>query len=132
MTDLQIKVLKDFYASINDDNFSASRGILCDDIVRVEPEGYPLAGTFKGIDKLMELMKRARGTWAEGGCTPVDFIEEGKWIIAVVKIHVRLKNETNWIDGEIGDVFTFRDDKIAEFRTIDNKEEALAWAKANP
>jgi len=41
---------------------------------------------------------------------------------------VRLKDKTDWIDGHIVDVFTWRNDKAIQFRTFAEEKEALEWA----
>jgi hypothetical protein len=33
-----------------------------------------------------------------------------------------------WIDGRLGDVYTFRNGKVIQKRTFDDPKEALDWA----
>ncbi len=43
-------------------------------------------------------------------------------------MRVRLKDHTDWVDGRIADVFTFRNGKAIEFRTFADEQQALEWA----
>jgi hypothetical protein len=43
-------------------------------------------------------------------------------------VRVRLKGETTWREGHVGDVFTFRNGKIVQFRTFFDTREALEYA----
>jgi ketosteroid isomerase-like protein len=40
-------------------------------------------------------------------------------------VRVRLKHETEWREGRIADVFTFRNGKAIQFRTFADKRQAL-------
>jgi len=46
-------------------------------------------------------------------------------------VRVRLKDHTEWLDGHIADVFTFRNGKAVQFRTFADERQALEWAGAN-
>ncbi len=35
------------------------------EVVRIEPEGFPTAGTYRGVAEVQEHVTKGRGTWAE-------------------------------------------------------------------
>lgn len=39
-------------------------------------------------------------------------IVAGDRVVALVEVRVRLKDEVEWREGQVGDVFTFRDGKL--------------------
>jgi hypothetical protein len=41
---------------------------------------------------------------------------------------VRLKDQTDWIEGRTADVFTFRNGKAIEFRTFADEQQGLQYA----
>jgi len=71
-----------------------------------------------------------RGTWAEGSCEPERFIvaPDADRIIVLIHVRVRLKHETEWREGRIADVYTFRNGKAIHFRTFADEQQALEWA----
>jgi hypothetical protein len=46
-------------------------------IVRVEFEGFPTAGTYRGHTDMRRHLITGRSTWAEGACEPFDFLLPG-------------------------------------------------------
>lgn len=73
-------------------------------------------------------VSKGRGTWAEGSCEPERFIVAGDRVIVFVYVRVRLKHETEWREGRIADVYTFRNGKAIQFRTFADELQALEWA----
>lgn len=124
----EIELLKRAYAALNRNDIDGFAKDLDPEIERVEFEGSAMAGTFRGIDAVKAHVARGRGTWAEGTCTPEQFVVAGDKVILRVKVHVRLKDKADWITGETGDAWTFRNGKAIGFRTFFAFDEALAWA----
>jgi len=122
------ETLRDAYAALNRNDIEGFLKIFDAEIFRVEFEGSPRAGTFRGIDEVREHVIRGRSTWAEGGCEPQRYIVAGDKVILAVHVRVRLKGETDWLEGDVADGFTFRDGKAIEFRTFAEESDALKWA----
>lgn len=74
-------------------------------------------------------ISKGRGTWAEGSCEPERFIVAGDRVIVFIHVRVRLKHETEWREGRIADVYTFRNGKAIQFRTFADERQALEWAE---
>lgn len=123
-----IEKLKQFFAAINRNDMQAIVRDFDPQIVRVEPEGFPTAGTYRGIQAVQEHVTKGRGTWAEGTCEPEEFFENGDKVVVYLHARVRLKDSTEWIGGRFADGFVFRSGKIVEYRTFGKRAEALEWA----
>lgn len=128
----ETETVKDAYAALNRNDVEGFVAAFDPQIVRIEPDDFPMAGTYNGIDAVKEHVKQGRSTWAEGACEPTWFVVNGDKVIVFLDIHVRLKDQTEWIDGRIADVYTFRNGKATEFRTFGDEREALEYAGVTP
>lgn len=124
----EIEVLKQFFAAINRNDMQGMTKHFDPGIVRIEPGGFPTAGTYRGIAEVQEHVAHGRGTWAEGTCEPEKFWESGDKVVAYVHVRVRLNGATEWIDAPFADGFVFRNAKIIQYHTFAERAEALAWA----
>lgn len=120
--------LEAFFAAINRNDIEAITKDFDPQIVRVEPEGFPSAGTYRGLAEVREHVRKGRGTWAEGSCDVEKFLVNGDKVVAFLHARVRLKGATTWIDGRFADGFAFRDGKIVRYLSFAERAEALAWA----
>lgn len=87
-----------------------------------------MAGAFHGIEAVKVHVNAGRSTWAEGVCEPTQFVTTGDKVVVMCHVGVRLKDHTDWLEGRTGDVFTFREGKIIEFRTFAEEKDALEYA----
>ena len=97
-------------------------------VERVEFAGLPEGGTYRGLEEVTAHVAKARATWAEGGCEPQRFVVAGQRVVVFVHVRVRLKGEAEWREGDVVDVFTFRNGKAVQFRTFADERQALEWA----
>lgn len=118
------------YAALNRGDVPGFVGVFGPDVERVEFEGSPGGGTYRGLAAVTAHVSKARATWAEGGCEPERFVVAGDRLIVSVRVRVRLKHEADWREGRTTDVYTFRDGKAVQFRTFAEEREALEWAGA--
>jgi len=123
-----VDVLTRFFAAINRNDMEAITEDFDPAIVRVEPEGFPTAGTYRGMREVQEHVRQGRGTWAEGTCEPERFLVSGEKVVVYLHALVRLKGKTEWIDGRFADGFVLRRGRIAEYLTFFEREAALRWA----
>ncbi len=124
----EIEVLKQFFAAINRNDMQGITQYFDPQIVRIEPEGFPTSGTYRGIAEAQEHIAKGRGTWAEGTCESEKFLTHGDKVVVYLHVRVRLKDSTDWIDGRFADGFVFRDGKITHYRTYGERLDALKWA----
>ena len=124
----EIEALKLFFAAINRNDMQAISRDFDPEIVRIEPEGFPTAGTYRGIEEIREHVTKGRGTWAEGTCDPEQFLEKGNKVVVYLHAHVRLKSTNEWVGGRFADGFEFRNGKIVRYLSFGKRAEALKWA----
>lgn len=122
------------YAGLNRNDISAFIKNFDSQVVWSEPSEFPGGGTYHGLAAVMEHFTKSRADWAEGTCEPQRFIAAGDKIIVFAHVHVRLKHESEFREGDIADVYTFREGRIISGRVFADRKEALAWAgvKAEP
>jgi ketosteroid isomerase-like protein len=124
----EIEILKQFFAAINRNDMQAITKDFDAEIVRVEPGGFPTAGTYHGIADVQAHIAQGRGTWAEGACEPEKFLVNGDEVVAYVHVRVRLHGASEWIDARFADGFVFRHGRISQYITFAERAQALAWA----
>ena len=124
----EIEVLKQFFAAINRNDMQGMTKYFDPQIVRIEPEGFPTAGTYRGIAEVQANVTKGRGTWAEGTCEPEKFVTKGDKVVVYLHVRVRLKDSPDWLDGRFADGFVFRDGKITQYLSFGERLDALKWA----
>ena len=124
----EIEALHQFFAAINRNDMQAIIKDFDPQIVRIEPEGFPTAGTYRGITEVQEHVAKGRGTWAEGTCQPEKFLVNRDKVVVYLHVRVRLKDSTDWIDGRFADGFVFRNGKIIQYLSFGERVDALRWA----
>ena len=120
--------LEKFFAAINRNDMQAIIEDFDPQIVRIEPEGFPTAGTYRGIAAVQEHVTKGRGTWAEGTCEPEEFFANGDKVVVYLHARVRLKDSTEWVGGRFADGFVFRNGKIIQYLSFGERADALKWA----
>lgn len=124
----ETEMVREAYAALNRNDVAGFVKDFDPEIERVEPADFPGGGIYHGIEAVKAHVAHHRGNWAEGSCEPQRFIVAGDKIVVFVHVRVRLKNESEWREGAVGDVFTFRNGKVIQFRTFFNEQQALEWA----
>lgn len=124
---MSIEALQQLYAALNRGDIEAVLKDFDPEIVWIEPF-QPGGGIYRGLGEIRPHFTQARSNWAEGSCEPERFVAAGDKIVAFLKIHVRLKGETEWREGRHAAAFTFRNGKAVEMRIIEDEQEALEWA----
>lgn len=124
----EIETLKEIYAAINRNDVPAFLAAFDPEIEWTEFAGSPNGGTYRGHAALGALLSKGRGSWAEGTCEPQRFIVAGDKIVVFDYVRVRLKGQTEWLEGPLGAVYTFRNGKAIQARIFSERKDALAWA----
>ena len=124
----EIEILKQFFAAINRNDMPAITQYFDPQIVRIEPEGFPTAGTYRGIAEVQEHVTKGRGTWAEGTCEPEKFLTNGDKVVVYLHVRVRLRDSLDWVEGRFADGFVFRAGKITQYLSFGERRDALKWA----
>jgi ketosteroid isomerase-like protein len=124
----EVEALEQFFAAINRNDMQAITRDFDPLIVRIEPEGFPTAGTYRGISEVQAHVTKGRGTWAEGTCDPERFLVNGDKVVVYLHARVRKRDSAEWIGGRFADGFVFRDGKIVEYLSFGERAAALEWA----
>lgn len=124
----EIEALAQLFAAINRNDMQAITKDFDPQIVRIEPEGFPTSGTYRGIAAVQEQITKGRGTWAEGTCQPEKFLVNKDKVVVYVHVWVRLKDSTEWIDARFADGFVFHNRKITQYLSFGERGDALRWA----
>ena len=126
---VKTEILSEFYAAINRNDMQTIIKDFDPQIVRVEPAGFPTAGTYRGIKDVQEHVGKGRGTWAEGSCDIEELFVNGDKAVVFLYARVRLNNATEWTGGRFADGFMFREGKIIQYLSFGKRAEALKWAE---
>lgn len=124
----EIEVLKQFFAAINRNDMQGMTKDFDPQIVRIEPEGFPTAGTYRGIAEVQAHVAKGRGTWAEGSCEPEKFLTNGDKVVVYLHARVRLQDSPDWVGSRFADGFVLRDGKITQYLSFGERSDALKWA----
>ena len=124
----ETEALEQFFAAINRNDMQAITRDFDPQIMRIEPEDFPTAGTYRGIAEVQEHVTKGRGSWAEGSCDPEKFLVNGDKVVVYLHARVRKKDSTEWIDGRFADGFVFRKGKITQYLSFGERADALEWA----
>lgn len=124
----ETEILEQFFAAINRFDKQAMTKDFDPQIVRIEPDGFSTAGTYRGIAEVQENITKGRGTWAEGTCQPEKFLINGDKVVVYLHAWVRLEGSTEWSGGRFADGFVFHNGKITQYRTFWERADALRWA----
>jgi ketosteroid isomerase-like protein len=73
-------------------------------------------------------LSQSRGNWAEGSCEPERLIVAGENVVVFVHVRVRLKHNTEWHEGRLADVYTFRNGRAIQMHAFADRRQALEWA----
>ncbi|HEY6642209.1 nuclear transport factor 2 family protein [Povalibacter sp.] len=120
--------LEGFFAAVNRNDMQAITDYFDPQIVRIEPEDFPTAGTYRGITEVREHVAKGRATWAEGTCQPEKYLENGDKVVVYLHARVRLKDSTDWVGGRFADGFVFRNGRIVQYLSFGERVDALKWA----
>jgi uncharacterized protein len=124
----ETEALEQFFAAVNRNDMQSITKDFDPQIMRIEPKGFPTAGTYHGVAEVQANVMKGRGTWAEGHCTPEKYWVNGDKVVVYLYAWVRLKGATDWMGGRFADGFMFRKGKIIEYRTFAERMDALNWA----
>jgi uncharacterized protein len=125
---IEVEILRAFFDAINRNDIDGAARHFDPQVVRVEPEGFPTSGTYRGIEQVRVQLANGRGTWAEGTCEPEQILLNGDKAVVYLHAWVRLKGATDWTGGRFADGFVFRGGKITEHLSFGERADALRWA----
>lgn len=118
------EIIQKIYSALNRNDVSTYLSFFDSKVSRFETFG----GRFHGLEELKANFTQGRDNWAEGSCLPEEFSVHGNKVVVFVHVKVRLKDNREWIDGHVTDVFVFQGSKVVEFNSFADRDEASEWA----
>lgn len=126
----ETETLKRAYAGLNRGDIPAFLEAFDAEVEWIEFPEFPGGGTYQGLAAVTAHVSKARMDWAEGTCEPEQFIAAGNKIVVFANVRVRLKHESEWREGRLADVYTFRNGKVIQGRVFADRRKAIEWAEA--
>jgi ketosteroid isomerase-like protein len=83
---------------------------------------WPEAGSSRGLDAMRHMWQGALGAWEDFRAEPLEFIEIGRQVVVLTRIHGRGKGSGAEVMADTGTVWTFDAGKIVRL--------ALYWDSA--
>jgi len=77
----------------------------------------------------MANLSQGRGSWAEGKLRARTVHCRRDKLVVYVYVRVRLRDNTDWIEARLADVYTFRNGKAIQMRHFPDRRQALEWAE---
>jgi ketosteroid isomerase-like protein len=124
----ETEALRGAYAALNRNDIPAMVEAFDPQMEWIEPAEYPGGGIQRGRAAVQAHVPRACDRWAEGRCEPERFVVAGDKIVVFVHVRARLQHETQWREGRLADVYTFRGGKAIQMRSFPDRRQALEWA----
>jgi ketosteroid isomerase-like protein len=123
-----VELLRRFYESFNLGDLDSVLELCTDDVeVYKDPEVVDMvaAQTPRGQDRVAQYLRGWLDSWSEYSARPREFLQSGEDVAALTQLRARGKNSQFEIEGDMADVFTVRDGRIARFRLYIQRTDAL-------
>ena len=124
-----ISQIRAAYAAFNRADFDAAVAALDPKIEWSEPPEFPGGGTYHGREAVKRYLMQSRAGWAEGSSEPEQFIKAGDHIVVFVRARFRSRENNEWREVELADVYLVRKHKIVQMRAFADRQQAMSWAK---
>ncbi len=125
-----ISQIRSAYAAFNRGDFDAAVAVLAPDVEWTEPAEFPGGGTYDGREAVKQYLMQSRAGWVEGSSEPERFIESGDRIVVFVRARFRDKQNPEWHEVQLADVYSIRKGQIVQMRAFADRHQALTWASA--
>jgi ketosteroid isomerase-like protein len=123
-----VKLLRRFYESFNQGDIDAVLE-LCREEVEVykDPEVVEMVSalTPRGQERVAQYLRGWLDSWSDYHARPEKFLQSGEDVAVFTQLRARGKNSQFEIEGEMADVFTVREGRIASLRLYVQRHDAL-------
>jgi ketosteroid isomerase-like protein len=123
-----VELLRRFYESFNQGDLDSVLE-LCTEHVEVykDPEVVEVVSAVvpRGQERVAQYLRGWLDSWSEYNARPEEFLQSGEEVAALTQLRARGKNSQFEIEGDMADVFTVRDGRIARFRLYVRRIDAL-------
>jgi ketosteroid isomerase-like protein len=101
---------------------------MVDEGVEIHDHDTPDQGAYRGRAGAERWLRDWGDAWAEWNIEPEEFIDAGKAVIVVIRMHAKGLGSGVALDRQDALVYRFRDDKIVRTDYYNSKEQALEAA----
>jgi hypothetical protein len=123
-----VQIVKDGYAAFSRGDIQGLLALFAEDIEWIVPgEGFPLAGTFRGLAALADFFQKISETVEFSSVEPREFVAKRDRVLVVCVESARVKATNRAFDGHWVMAFTFRNGKVTNVREYLDTQ---AWARA--
>ena len=123
-----VALLRRFYESFNQGDLDSVLELCTEDVeVYKNPEVVEMVAAFtpRGQERVAQYLRGWLDSWSDYSARPEEFLQSGEEVAALTQARARGKNSQFEIEGEMADVFTLRDGRIARFRLYIERRDAL-------
>ena len=111
------EIIRNLYGAFDRDDLPAVLGVLDRDVVWIEAEGFPYAGSYTGTDAVVQGVLARLGTeWEDFNAVPHQFVAEGDTVVALGEYSGRYKATGKKFSAPFAHVWTLRGGKVVRFR----------------
>jgi ketosteroid isomerase-like protein len=123
-----VELLRRFYESFNQKDLDSVLELCTDDVeVYKDPEVVEMVAAFtpRGQERVAQYLRGWLDSWDDYHARPEEFLQAGEEVAALTQARARGRNSQFEIEGEMADVFTVREGRIARFRLYVQRHTAL-------
>jgi ketosteroid isomerase-like protein len=123
-----VELLRRFYESFNQGDLDSVLELCTEDVeVYTDPEVVEVVSAVvpRGQERVAQYLRGWLDSWSEYNARPEEFLQSGEEVAALTQLRARGKNSQFEIEGDMADVFTVRDGRIARFRLYVRRIDAL-------
>ena len=126
MSNDHVQIVKYFFAAIGSGDMQALLALSAEDIEWIIPgEDWPLAGTYRGLAGLADLLQRSE--MLETSTEPREFVAQGDRVLVVGVATGKIKATNRTFEDHWVFAITVRNGKLTSVREYIDTQ-ALAWA----
>lgn len=131
MSSENVEFLRAVYAEWGRGNFSAGVDRYDPEAVLVQGEGFPEAGTYRGLDGFADYMHTFLDAWEKVTIEAEELVDAGDSVVAAVLQVGVGKGSGASTDFRYFQVWTFREGKVIRLEVIRDRDAALEAAAAS-
>jgi uncharacterized protein len=123
-----VELLRRFYESFNQQDIDAVLELCTEDVeIYKNPEVVEMVSalTPRGQERVAQYLRGWLDSWSDYNARPKEFLQTGEDVAVLTQLRARGKNSQFEISGEMADVFTVHDGRIARLRLYVERRDAL-------
>jgi ketosteroid isomerase-like protein len=123
-----VDLLRRFYESFSQGDLDSVLELCTEDVeLYKDPEVMEMVAAFapRGQEHVAQYLRGWLDSWSDYRARPQEFLQSGDEVAALTRPRARGRNSQFEIEGDMADVFTVREGRIARFRLYIQRSDAL-------